>query len=255
MSDRLYDNLDALLSRLKGYEYRLDRALPISLILVITVRRFVWLLRGIVKCLLFQQRFVLIYMAPWTNLRNTRMVYFGRGVTLERGSIIDGLSRNGIRLGDNVVVGAYSVIRASSPCNVGEGVRIGSNSAVDAYSFIGASGFVSIGDNVIMGQHVSFHAENHNYDRTDVPIKNQGGRRLGIVVEDDCWVGSNTTLLDGCHVGRGCVIAAGSVVKGEIPPFSIIAGIPARVLRSRRDTQAENIDETHDLAAPPAQLK
>jgi len=126
------------------------------------------------------------------------------------------------------------VIRASSPCNVGEGARIGNNSAVDAYSFVGAAGMIEIGENVIMGQHVSFHAENHNFERTDIPIKLQGTRRQGIVVEDDCWVGSNTTFLDGSHVGRGCVIAAGSVVRGEIPAYSIAAGVPARVLRSRQ---------------------
>jgi acetyltransferase-like isoleucine patch superfamily enzyme len=61
----------------------------------------------------------------------------------------------------------------------------------------------------------------------------QGVNSKGIVVEDDCWVGANTTFLDGAHVGHGCVIGAGSVVRGEIPPYSIVVGAPARVIRSR----------------------
>jgi acetyltransferase-like isoleucine patch superfamily enzyme len=198
------------------------------------MRRFVWLLRGLAKCLILQGRIRFIYMAPQVNLRNANGIRFGKGVTLERGVIIDGLSRQLITLGENVVIGPYSILRASSPSNVGMGVRMGKNSAVDAYSFIGASGFVSIGENVIMGQHVAFHAENHNYERTDIPIKEQGTRRMGIVIEDDCWVGSNVTFLDGAYVETGCVIGAGSVVRGRIPGYSVAVGIPARVTRSRR---------------------
>jgi acetyltransferase-like isoleucine patch superfamily enzyme len=177
-------------------------------------------------------------MASHVELRHATLIRFGKGVTLEKGVTIDGLSHDGIVLGDNVVIGPYSLVRASSPSNLGAGLQMGNNSAIDAYSFIGAAGTVLIGENVIMGQHVSFHAENHNYDRTDIPIKHQGTRRRGIVVEDDCWVGSNTTFLDGSHVGRGCVIAAGSIVRGEIPPYSVAAGVPARVLKSRSLVEA-----------------
>jgi acetyltransferase-like isoleucine patch superfamily enzyme len=114
---------------------------------------------------------------------------------------------------------------------------MGNGSSVDAYSYIGAAGPITIGENVIMGQHISFHAENHNYNRVDIPIKHQGTRRQGIVIEDDCWVGANTTFLDGAHVGRGCVIAAGSLVRSELPPYSIVVGAPARVLKSRLSTE------------------
>jgi acetyltransferase-like isoleucine patch superfamily enzyme len=234
----VYQALDLLASRAKGYEYRLDRSVPLSLLLGIAFRRFTWLGRGVVRCLLLQRRFRLIYIAPRVNLRNASLIRFGRGVTLERGVVIDGLSRDGIEFGNNVAIGAYSVVRASSPSNVGAGVRMGNNSAVDAYSFVGAAGHIEIGEDVIMGQHVSFHAENHNYERTDIPIKHQGTRRQGIVIEGDCWVGSNAVFLDGAHVGRGCVIGAGSVVRGEIPAYSVAAGVPARVLKSRLKVEA-----------------
>jgi len=233
MADFVYRALERGLSALKKREYRLDRAIPLSLLVGTVVRRFTWLVRGTIKCLILQRRIGFVFMAPHVNLRNASLIRFGKGVTLERGVIIDGLSRNGIKFGDNVMIGPYTVIRASMLSNMGAGVRMGSNSAIDAYSCLGATGPIAIGENVIMGQHISFHAENHNYDRVDIPIKHQGTRRIGIVIEDDCWVGSNTTFLDGAHVGRGCVIAACSLVRGEIPAYSIVVGAPARVLRSR----------------------
>ena len=233
MSEDVYGALDRVLSLFKGQEYKLDRSVPFRLLCAIAIRRFCWLLRGATKCLVLQGKIRFLYMAPQVNLRNASRIRFGKGITLERGVIIDGLSCDGVHFGDNVVIGPYSVVRASLPSNLGAGVRMGSNSALDAYSFIGAAGLVEIGENVIMGQHVAFHAENHNYERTDIPIKQQGTRRQGIVIEDDCWVGSNTVFLDGAHVGRGCVIAAGAVVRGEVPAYSIAGGVPARVLRSR----------------------
>jgi len=233
MVDLLYRALERGLSALKKREYRLDRSIPPSILLGTVLRRFVWLVRGIIKCLVFQRRIRLVFMAPCVTLRNAALIRFGRGITLDRGVIIDGISRGGIEVGDNVMIGPYSVIRSGMLSNLGDGVQIGRNSSLDAYSYIGASGHVAIGENVIMGQHISFHAENHNYDRLDIPIRDQGTRRKGIQIENDCWVGSNSTFLDGAHVGHGCVIAAGSLVRGEIPPYSIVVGAPARVLRSR----------------------
>jgi acetyltransferase-like isoleucine patch superfamily enzyme len=60
--------------------------------------------------------------------------------------------------------------------------------------------------------------------------------RKGIVVGDDCWIGAKVTFLDGAHVGKGSVIAAGAVVRGEIPPYSIAVGVPARVIKFRKES-------------------
>jgi acetyltransferase-like isoleucine patch superfamily enzyme len=233
MCDFLYRSLEYSLSRIKGRGYRIDRSVPFGVLMGVSSRRFVWLLRGIVKCLLLQRRIRFVFMAPGVNLRNAVLVRFGRAVTLERGVIIDGLSLQGIELGDNVMIGAYTTVQASMLSHMGMGVRFGRNSSCGSYSHIGAGGLITIGDDVAMGQHVSFHAENHNFERTDVPICLQGVKRKGIVIEDDCWVGANTTFLDGAHVGHGCVVGAGSVVRGEIPPYSVVVGAPARVIRSR----------------------
>ena len=234
----IYSRLEYVISRLKGRKYEIDRRIPISLILTVMLRRLSWMLRGLFRTLLLQGRPKPVFIAPNVNLRNASLVHFGNGVTLDRGVIIDGLSTNGIRLGDNVAIGAYSIVCAAMLSHLGDGIQFGNNSSTGPYSFIGAGGPITIGENVIMGQHVSFHSENHNFDRIDLPIRSQGVNRVGILVEDDCWVGANVVLLDGAHVGRGSVVAAGAVVRGNIPSYSVVAGVPARVLRSRLPNEA-----------------
>jgi len=229
----IYRGLENVLSRAKRRPYALDREIPLRVLVAVVMRRAAWLCRGIFKTLLLQGSPRPVFMAPGVSLRNASMVRFGHSVTLERGVIIDGLSREGIELRDNVMLGAYTTVQASSLSLVGAGIRFGKNSSCGPYSFIGAGGMITIGENVIMGQHVSLHGENHNFDRVDMPIRNQGVTRKGIVIEDDCWVGANAVFLDGAHVERGCVIAAGAVVRGEFPAYSVVAGVPARVIRSR----------------------
>jgi len=240
MKERLYKSVEAILARFKGRRFELDRSVPLSLLLAVMLRRGVWLLRGMLKGLVLQRRLAIVFMADGVNLRGASLIRFGKGVTLERGVTMDGTMRNGIVLGDHVKIGPYSTLLGAPISNLGEGITIGANSAVDAYSFIGSSGPVTVGENVIMGQHVCFHPENHNFDRTDIPIKDQGTVRIGITLEDDVWVGANVTFLDGAYVGRGSVIGAGSLVRGRIPPYSIAVGAPAKVIRSRSQ---------HDLTA------
>ena len=220
----------------KGPGYILDSQLPVSALIGIVVRRAA----GLMRCLC---RFVVLSFDPrdWVfleagvRLRNRKLIRFGKGVSLGRQVLIDGLSRRGVTIGNRVAIGPFTIIEATGVItNLGEGCSIGDDSGLGAFSFIGAAGGVWIGKNVIMGQRVSFHSENHITARTDIPIRLQGVTRQGIIVEDDCWVGANVTFLDGAHVESGCVIAAGSVVRGLIPSCSIAAGVPAKVIRSRK---------------------
>jgi acetyltransferase-like isoleucine patch superfamily enzyme len=233
MRETLYQFVEGLITRLKGKPYHLDRAIPLDVLLGMLTRRAIWLSRGILKGLILQRRIALVFMADGVNLRSASLIRFGRGVTLERGVTIDGLMRDGITLGDNVRLGPYTTMIGPPPFALGDGIRMGHNSAADAYSFIGGGGPVLIGNNVIMGEHVSFHPVNHKFDQIDIPIRDQGTSRKGIIIEDDVWVGANATFLDGAHVGRGSVIGAGSIVRGEIPPYSVAVGTPAKVIRSR----------------------
>jgi acetyltransferase-like isoleucine patch superfamily enzyme len=231
----IYRVLNRCAQGLKGRSYNIDPSIPLSAILGIGYRRLFSLLRSLFAGFPWGKK---LFLGSNVELRNRSLLQFGNGVTLGRGVLIDALSREGVFIGDRVNIGDFTRIEASGTITgIGKGISIGTNSGIGAFSFIGGAGGVVIGNDVIMGQLVSFHPENHNYDRLNVPIRLQGVNRQGIVVEDDCWIGAKVTFLDGAHVGRGCVIGAGSVVRGVIPPFSIVAGVPARVIKSRNQEE------------------
>ena len=95
-------------------------------------------------------------------------------------------------------------------------------------------GGVKIGENVLIGNYVSMHSENHIFADTSIIINKQGVTHKGIIIGNDCWIGAKVTILDGARIGDGCVIAAGAVVTaGAIPAYSIVAGVPAKVIKSR----------------------
>ncbi len=169
------------------------------------------------------------------RLLHPRYVHAGRGLSLEEGCEIVGLSRRGVRFGDRCTVGRFATVR---PSNVllgpaGEGMVMGDNSNIGAYCYVGCSGFIRIGSGVLMGPNVSLLAENHNFDDPGRPIMDQGVRRDGITIGDDCWLGAGSVVLDGTSIGRGSVIAAGAVVSRDVPSGVVVGGVPARVLRDR----------------------
>jgi acetyltransferase-like isoleucine patch superfamily enzyme len=246
----LSQQLARLISKLKKSAYEVEPGIPSSALLSVCLRRLAWLLRGSAKLFFLQRKLRIVFMAPGVNLRHAAMIRFGRGVTIDRGVIIDALSTDGVEIGDNVAIGPYCVIKASLLSHLGKGFHIGRHSSLDAYSFVGAGGGVWVGDRVIMGQHISFHAENHNFELVDRPIREQGITGRGIVIDDDCWVGSNVTFLDGVHVGTGSVIAAGAVVTKDVPPYSVAAGIPARVINTRRRSESSRIPSAGSDSLP-----
>lgn len=112
-------------------------------------------------------------------------------------------------------------------------MKIGNNVGLGTHGFWGCAGGIEIGDNTIFGNFVSLHSENHNFTRRDIPIRLQGVNRKGIKIGKDCWIGAKATILDGTDLGDGCIVAAGAVVRGTIPPYSIIGGVPAKIIKSR----------------------
>lgn len=223
--------LNKFASRIKGNNYQLDSRISITSLLLFAWLRFINLIRG---AIVFRRLKNKVFIDCNVTLRNKRFIRLLSGVTLGRNVYIDGLSEWGVNLGRNVNIGPFTIIQATGiMTNLGKGLYIGDNSGVGAFSFFGCGGGVKIGKNVIMGQYISFHAENHNYDRYDIPIREQGVVRKGITIGDNCWVGSKVTFIDGVVVGSGCVIAAGSVVRGVIPDNSVIGGVPAKIIKSR----------------------
>jgi acetyltransferase-like isoleucine patch superfamily enzyme len=179
----------------------------------------------------------ILFIGSHVRLRHARKVHAGQSVILEENVTIDALSENGVMFGNNVTIAKYSTIQCTGVIQeLGVGVEIGDNSAVGAYSFLGGQGGIKIGQNVIMGPKVNIFSENHSFDQLDVPIRMQHTTRKGVVIEDNCWIGANSTIVDGVTIHSGCVVAAGSVVTKDVPPNTIVGGVPAREI-GKRDEQ------------------
>ena len=107
------------------------------------------------------------------------------------------------------------------------------------YSGIGVNakiyGTCTIGSHVMMGQDCTVITRNHRHDRTDIPMMEQGfEEERPVIIGNDVWIGDRVTILPGVQIGDGCIIGAGAVVTGSIAPYSIAAGVPARVIGQRK---------------------
>ena len=143
-------------------------------------------------------------------------------------------NNSAIRFGSHVSIGCFTRIECTgSFAHLGEGFVCGNHCGLGTNAFYGAAGGITLGDNVIVGNYVSFHSENHIFSDTTTPIRLQGTSHKGIFIGDDCWIGAKATILDGVHLGKGCVVAAGAVVTKSFPDNVVIGGIPAEVLKKR----------------------
>ncbi len=180
----------------------------------------------------------LLLVGSHVSLRNLSQIYAKGTLVIEDYAEIQGLSRQGIIFGEKVSIGRFAMIRPSGYYGreIGEGLKIGDNSNIGAYCYLGCSGQIIIGRNVLMGPRVSILAENHNFSRLDVPINEQGITRKPIMVQDGCWIGSNSVITAGVTIGKGSIVAAGAIVTHDVPSYTIVAGVPARVIGRRVST-------------------
>jgi acetyltransferase-like isoleucine patch superfamily enzyme len=145
----IYGLVNKAARTIKGESYQLDSSIPIMAIVGITYRRLVCLVRSVVRGFSWKKK---LFIGSNVELRNRRFIQLGYGVTLGKAVLIDGLSREGVILGDHVNIGDYTRIEASGTItDIGRGIKIGNNSGIGAFSFIGGAGGVAIGSDVFKG--------------------------------------------------------------------------------------------------------
>ncbi|MCW3088214.1 MAG: acetyltransferase [Sediminibacterium sp.] len=194
-----------------------------------------YFLRGCYERLFFGKASGMVLIGKGVSIRYAGYLETGKDFIAEDYAEINCLSTQKIIMGERVSIGKFAVIRPTNAYGgeIGEGLKIGNNSNIGPYCYIGCSGYIEIGDNVMMSPRVSIYAENHVFDRTDITMKAQGVHRQFVKIEDDCWIAANSIILAGVTIGKGSVVAAGSVVTTDVPPYSIVAGVPAKIIKQR----------------------
>ena len=220
------------LIRRKNPDFNLDKCVNVRLIFELASKKVIQKIRAL-KLLFHGHIPKQIFLGKNVKFFNLGNINFGKWVQLEDNVYISGLSKNPVELGDNVRIGAFSqVVASTSFDNIGEYIRIGNNVGIGEFAYLGGGGGLTIGDDCIVGQYFSCHPENHCFEDTTKLIRKQGVTRKGIDVGKNCWIGSKVTILDGVTIGDNCVIAAGAVVTKDMPSGSVIGGVPAKVLKS-----------------------
>ena len=195
---------------------------------------------ALIRGLLFVKPFLkknkgLLFAGKGAKIQFGHKIKTGSGLNLMAHSSINALSYKGVEIGNNFTLGKYAIIECTGVLrNVGNSLKIGNNVGINHYCFIGVRGDIVIGDNVIFGPRVNIFSENHNYKDLDIPIKNQGVTKDKTIIGSDVWIGANASIMSGVEIGDGCIIAAGAVVTKDIPSYSIVGGVPAKILKNRK---------------------
>ena len=138
-------------------------------------------------------------------------------------------------MGDGTVIQAG--MRVTNP----EKITIGANCNFARGVFITGGGGVTIGDWVGFGPDVKVWSVNHRFDDPDRPWLLQGWEMKPVVIEDDVWLGANVFLMPGVTIGRGAIVSACAVVGKSVPPYSLVAGNPARVVGWRKKPEGAEV--------------
>ena len=166
------------------------------------------------------------------RLRFASHIRLGHGCYLDEGVYIHACPA-GVEIGPNTLVMHGAVLHVYNFRSLPHaGIRIGRDSLIGEYTVIRGQGGVTLGDRVYTSPMTQLIAVNHVFDDPNRPFTDQGITAEGIVVEDDVWLGASAVVTDGVRIGRGAVVAAGAVVTRDVPPHTVVGGVPARVLRT-----------------------
>ena len=198
--------------------------------------RAMQLIRGLFLKPFLKKSAGLLFIGRRVKVRHGYKITAGKNLIIEDNVSINALSVNGICLGNNVSIARDSILFCTGVIAYrGEGITIGDRTGISARAYLAGQGGITIGNDVIMGPNVQIFSENHLFADLNLTIKEQGVTKQAVVIGNNCWLGGGSTILAGVTIGDGCVVAAGSVVTKSFPQNSVIAGIPAKLVKNRED--------------------
>ena len=116
-----------------------------------------------------------------------------------------------------------------------QNITIGYRVSINRNTMLTAKANINIGNNVSIGPNVIINSGNHNFEKTNIPINQQGHTVSPITIEEDVWIGGGAIILAGVTIGKGSIIAAGAVVTKDVEPYSVVGGVPAKLIKSRKN--------------------
>lgn len=157
-----------------------------------------------------------------------RIAKSGENIKIHIGVEITGYEN--IELGSDINIMKLSSLYAHDATLV-----IGDNVSINSNTCIGASdgGEIIIGNNVLIAQNVVLRASDHAFSDCDIPIMEQGHNAGKITIGDDCWIGANAVITRNVAIGSHSVVAAGAVVTRDVEAYSVVAGVPAKLIKKR----------------------
>ncbi len=156
-----------------------------------------------------------------------RFLRLGKQCRVRSGCFIDVPGPHKVVLGDRVHFNRGAYLGAFAPVQIGDRTDINRSASIDA------RGAVTIGCDVLIGPYAQLIAYQHGFSSPDRPINVQGLVAGPITIGDDVWIGAGAIILAGVTIGNGSVVGAGAVVTHSCPPYSILAGVPARIIGAR----------------------
>lgn len=178
------------------------------------------------------------------RLRFASNILLGNGVYLDQNTYLHACP-NGIKIGENSIVMHGAVLHVYNFRDLpNAGITIGRDSLVGEYSVIRGQGGVYIGDRVYTSPFTQIIAVNHVFDDPERPFIEQGITAQGILIEDDVWLGAGVVVTDGVRVGKGAVVAAGAVVTKDVPPHTVVAGVPAKPIKKITGLEMDRTPKT-----------
>lgn len=227
--------LEIAATKIKGREYHIDENLSTRELLGVFSERTSMLVRGLFRGFRMKKRGKFLFIGKRVKIKSPGKISIGNGATIADGCIINAMSKDGITIGKEFTLGANSIIDCTGLMReLGESLVIGNNVGISPNFTAFVRGKVSIGNDTIIGPNVTIVAENHIADDVNVAIRKQGTKRAGVSIGDNCWIGAKVTILDGVEIGTGAIVAAGAVVNNNVDPYTVVGGVPVKVLKSRK---------------------
>jgi acetyltransferase-like isoleucine patch superfamily enzyme len=195
------------------------------------IKKLVWsLIRQI-------QRFYLGHLGENTKIfpgaklyGKTNKISIGKNSVISSSSILNNSENkdSSINIGDDTLIASYTILATE-----GGFIKVGNHCSIQPFCTLYGHGGLTIGNYVRIAAHTTIVSANHIFADPHRLIHHQGLSKQGIIIEDDVWIGAGAKILDGCKIGKGSVIGAGTVVIKNVEPYSVVVGVPGKKIRVR----------------------